>query len=338
MACYEPIPCWTIEGALTDNGKKKIFFCETTESIEAHPGFERLYVPCGQCIGCRLDYAKQWAARISKEAQAYPNNAFVTLTYNDLNLPFKEYINQNTGELITGNPLEKDAISKFIKRLRRQYEYHNWGVGIRYFGCGEYGGRTGRPHYHLALLNYDATAPDDIKLLPRQSKSGYPLFTSEYLERLWGKGFVTIGELTPQSAGYIARYMLKKQKGVKKEWYYESQGKIPELTRVSNRPGIAREWFEQNIDELIQTDTIYISQRGKEPMKLHTPAYGMKIMEELRPEDYLRVKEARKKKAEMAKQLKLSRTTLDEWQQLKVEEAQQQQRAKLLVRNYENSQ
>lgn len=332
MACYEPLQAWTVEGVLTDAGKQLISF--RSEPYIKPEGFKRIQIPCGRCIGCRLDYSRMWMARITKEAGEYENNMFLTLTYNPEHLPTKDTINKETGELITGHPLVKEHVQKFIKRLRRQYEYHFKHTGIRYYACGEYGGKTHRPHYHLAIFNCDATAWGDIKFLQNNIR-GDALWTSQKIEQIWGKGFITIGDLTPQSAAYIARYMLKKQKGHGKEWYYESQGIVSEYNTMSCKPGLSRTWYDREKNKLWESDIIYVPQRDKAPMEVKTPAYFDKLLEVEDPEKYKRIKEARQRKAEMAQRIKQSKTTLPEWEQRKVEKEAKEQAAKKLIRPLE---
>lgn len=331
MACYSPIQAYTIEGAKTETGKKFIFFQQPTQEIK---GLKEIQLPCGKCVGCRMDYSRMWMARISKESTLYNNNAFLTLTYNNENLPIKDTINKSTGELITGHPLVKRHIQLFIKRLRKRYADKFDHKGIRFYCCGEYGGRTKRPHYHIALFNCDTTAFGDIKLLGN-NKNGDALFTSPTIEEIWGKGFITIGELTPQSAGYIARYMLKKQKGNGKEWYYESQGIISEYSSMSNKPGISRIWYEEHKDEYWLSDKIIIPQKNKKPLEVKTPAYFDKILEQENPQKLEEIKSERERKAEKARRLRLSRTTLPEHQQLKVEEAHKKEQIAKLLRPLE---
>lgn len=129
--------------------------------------------------------------RCVHEASLWPDNCFITLTYNPENLP------PDCG-------LIKSDFQKFMKRLRKRY-----GEGIRYYMCGEYGDRTNRPHYHAILFNHNFS--DWVYLF--DSPSGEPIYTSPTLEKIWGLGFVTIGTVTFQSAGYVARYCMKKING-----------------------------------------------------------------------------------------------------------------------------
>ena len=102
-------------------------------------------------------------------------------------------------------------VQLFLKRLRKKFT----GVKIRFFCCGEYGPKLGRPHYHLILFGLDF----DDKILFKKAKSGN-LYTSKILSDCWGKGYVTTGAVTLQSAGYVARYCLKKINGQMADAHY----------------------------------------------------------------------------------------------------------------------
>lgn len=121
-------------------------------------------IACGKCYACRLQHSAEWATRIILEAKYHENNYFITLTYDDLNIPIPEKITwdgityENDGTW-NGCLYERD-MQLFIKRLRKHFskkrifngkEYE--GVkDIKYFYCGEYGSETLRPHYHLILM------------------------------------------------------------------------------------------------------------------------------------------------------------------------------------------
>lgn len=195
-------------------------------------------VPCGRCIGCRLDYSAQWATRCVHEAQLHQANSFITLTYNDEHLP-------------KDHSIHKEELQKFFKRIRK-----NTGQKLRYFACGEYGEKNNRPHYHAIIFGYDF--PD--KTLWSKSKSGELIFRSKELERAWSKegepiGHAAIGSVTFNSAAYVARYAMKKRKGTQeeKDEHYKildkETGEIyqlePEFCLMSRRPGLGKEWLEK---------------------------------------------------------------------------------------------
>ena len=81
MPCYTPITGYASR-ALTKNGKRQIVFSPQKGFVDLP-----MTIPCGQCIGCRLEKARQWAIRCVHESKMWEHNSFVTLTYNDFNLP-----------------------------------------------------------------------------------------------------------------------------------------------------------------------------------------------------------------------------------------------------------
>lgn len=220
-------------------------------------------VKCGQCIGCRLEYSRQWAIRCLHESQLYEDNCFITLTYNDENLP-------NNCSLV------KKHFQDFIKRYRK-YVYPR---KIRYFMCGEYGEEKTRPHYHAVIFNHDFT---DKELW--RTKQGTKLYISQSLQKLWKKGFSTLGAVTFDSAAYVARYILKKQTGDMAEAHYFSEcsketGLLthpiqPEYTTMSRRPGIATEWFKQFKNEIYPDDFIVINGKKMPPPKFYQYLYEL---------------------------------------------------------------
>lgn len=163
------------------------------------PPGEAVQLPCGQCIGCRLDYSLHWAVRCMHEAQMHDENCFLTLTYSDEHVP-------------SSGSLDKGALQKFWKRLRKRFPERR----IRYFACGEYGERLHRPHYHACVFGFDF--PDRELFMMRE---GIPLYTSEALAQCWPFGFCSIGDVTFESAAYVARYACKKITGEAASRHYE---------------------------------------------------------------------------------------------------------------------
>ena len=131
MTCFHPIQAYS-GGALTPNGKKLISFGAIPHDYVDR--FERLDLPCGKCVGCRLERSRQWAVRIMHEASTHADNCFVTLSYSDENLP-------------TNNSLVYEHCRDFMKRLRSRYP-RDIDDGIRFCHCGEYSPEKRRPHYH----------------------------------------------------------------------------------------------------------------------------------------------------------------------------------------------
>ena len=257
MPCFHPISGYRSRH-LNKSGKRSIVFDKKNGYIDMP-----VTVKCGQCIGCRLEYSRQWAIRCLHESQLYEDNCFITLTYNDENLP-------NNCSLV------KKHFQDFIKRYRK-YVYPR---KIRYFMCGEYGEEKTRPHYHAVIFNHDFT---DKELW--RTKQGTKLYISQSLQKLWKKGFSTLGAVTFDSAAYVARYILKKQTGDMAEAHYFSEcsketGLLthpiqPEYTTMSRRPGIATEWFKQFKNEIYPDDFIVINGKKMPPPKFYQYLYEL---------------------------------------------------------------
>lgn len=177
-------------------------------------------------MGCKLERSRQWSIRMMHEARYHPQNCFLTLTYDDQNVP------ANYG-------LDLRHFQLFMKRLRKSLAQK-----IRFFACGEYGDLNGRPHYHAIIFNYD---PPD-RLFHARSNSGQPIYSTETVRGLWGHGFVTTQDVTHQSCAYVARYVTKKIKSGDQfgaDRYYRLSpidGAFhqvrPEFAVMSRRPGI----------------------------------------------------------------------------------------------------
>lgn len=220
----------------------------------------RLTLPCGRCIGCRLERSRQWAMRCVHESELYDKNCFITLTYNPDNLP------------VDGS-LDVSMFQKFMKRLRKRYEVLDDdgklvpGTGIRFFHCGEYGAELSRSHYHAILFNHDF---EDKKYM--STKNGNRLYRSAILEELWPYGFCTVGDVTFESAAYVARYICKKINGPKAESHYGS--KAPEYATMSRRPGIGMRWIENFGREVYRDDFVVFRGQKMKPPKAYDKAFG----------------------------------------------------------------
>lgn len=163
-------------------------------------------VPCGQCIACRLNYGKLWSIRMMEELKHHDKACFATLTYDEEHL---NEICEDYGNIC----LVKSDLQKFWKRLRKDRS-------VRYFACGEYGDRFGRPHYHAIIYGVD---PSEIDLI----------------EKYWDKGYVKLGTVTPDSCLYVAKYMTKKLRGkALDDKLEEDPGYQNEFVLMSRRPGI----------------------------------------------------------------------------------------------------
>ncbi len=262
MACFHPLAAYKLGGQI-HFGKR------------LSPLAQPLQLPCGQCVGCRLERSRQWATRIMFEAQLHDANCFITLTYAPEHLP---------------NPpsLDYSHYQRFMKRLRKAL-----GHPVRYFACGEYGDKYFRPHFHACLFGTDF--PD--RVLFGRSPSGHDLFRSSTLESAWPFGHVAIADLSFDSAAYVARYCMKKITGKQADDYYQwldhGTGEIhqltPEFARMSLKPGIGGRWFELYSSD-VYSGHDYVVVNGR---KCRPPRYFDRLLEKADPERYEAIKEAR---------------------------------------------
>lgn len=234
MTCYYPVTLYK-----SREGRDKLTGKWALGSIKN--GFIDLKqnVSCGRCVGCRLERSRQWAIRCVHESQMHDNNCFATLTYKDEELVYGK----------KNSTLYPRHLELFWKRLRKEY-----GNGIRYFACGEYGDRTSRPHYHACIFGMDF---EDKQLF--STKDGIELYSSDTLDSIWVHGSCTLGSVTFESAAYVARYIMDKKLG-KDSVYYEEQGIEPEFIRMSRRPGLGSSWYDKYYKDVYPHD--YVVVRG----------------------------------------------------------------------------
>lgn len=211
-------------------------------------------MPCGKCINCAYKRSEQFLVRQVcevKTSDPLAEHLFATLTYDDENLP------------VGGSLVRKDA-KDFLKLLR----YH---LGrITYFGSGEYGSLTHRPHFHFNL--FDIEIPDLEKF--KKLDSGQMLYVSEKISEIWGKGQVTLGRFTAGTAGYVAGYVGKRIPE------HLLQGREKEFRMVSNHLGL--EYYKRYKHQFFNNGFILID--GK---KRNIPEYYCKLYKEEHPEKYL---------------------------------------------------
>ena len=279
MACYRPLTAYqAANGAV-------VF----TDNLKRHDIRKTLQLACGQCIGCRLERSRIWAARCIHHAQMHEHNAFVTLTYADEHLKTQSLVHRD--------------FQLFMKRLRKSLLPPLRGSmsppgtsaeqgKISYYMAGEYGSNGRRPHFHACIFGWQ---PHD-KLYWRTTETGSRLYTSASLNGLWKKGFTSIGDVNFESAAYIARYIIAKQTG-KNAWQHyqhinDQTGEItdlkPEYNRMSLKTPIGKTWLQKYQSDVYPEGKMLIRN-----VKTNTPKYYDKVYKKTEPERWEEMKQQR---------------------------------------------
>jgi len=239
-------------------------------------------VPCGTCLLCREEQARQTAVRIHHESQAYADNSFITLSYADEHLP-------------PYGSLNYDHMDEFWNRLRatvrrRSKKDRTVLPRVRYYYVGEYGDRTLRPHYHACVFGH-AFLSERIILRTTPTL----LWTSPDLVEAWGRGHVAIGDLNFASARYTAQYICKKLRARQKYVRVDhATGELLDLVqpRAFMSKNLGKEWWTKWHQQTIDHDHVIINGRPQKPPK----AYD-KWLKDASPQIIERIKEERRKKA-----------------------------------------
>lgn len=187
-----------------------------------------MVVPCGNCVFCTATKRSDWALRLHYEARLHDVKKFVTLTYADAHLVFKNGISQ----------LHKRHLQLWFKRVRRA------GFKLRYYGVGEYGSKTFRPHYHVILFG---DVPDDV------------------IRQHWPWGHVHIGQVTDASIMYTLGYIVNG-----KGWQMRTRRERP-FAVMSRRPGIGANYLSAAMIEWHKSGRKNYSMIYNE--KRHLPRY-----------------------------------------------------------------
>lgn len=276
MVCYAPLTGY-YSRSVGASGKRGITF-QRSASLSG----EAIRLPCGQCVGCRLEKSRQWAMRCMHERRLHKDNVFVTLTYDNDHLP-------------PGGTLVKRDLQLFMKRLRKLKAPQK----VRFYGCGEYGDVNKRPHYHVILFGCVFSDARSYGANRRNEK----YFTSKELGSIWTFGNHILGDVTFESCAYVARYLMKKVTGDAARCHYEvvtRDGEIiervPEFTVMSRRPGIGLGWYSRYGKETYALDSVLVNGRPVRPPRYYDSKFDLED-----PVAMARLKRKRKWKALMFK-------------------------------------
>lgn len=205
--------------------------------------------------------------RIMQELEYWPFAVFVTLTYNNeelVKLPLES--------------IDKKELQNYFKRLRK-----NTNRIIKYYACGEYGDKSGRPHYHAIIFGLDINND----------------FDREEIDFAWRKGYTYIGTVTHDSAQYVAGYVFKKYNGKKGIEIYGF--KQPPFQLQSK--GLGLQYALENEKQI--KNKLYITKNGK---KIPLPRYYKKQLDITKTEYKQIITEQETKLREHYESLKLSGT------------------------------
>lgn len=248
--------------------------------------FPPFQIPCGKCIACRLENARQTAVRCVHEASMYEKNSFITLTYSEENLKsdrliyadFQKFIKdlryhefqKLLDQQFPDTPQKQQRIlwSQLSKELRKDL-YDKIQIGV--FVTGEYGDRGKRPHWHAIIFNW---RPDDLHY-KSDNHRGDKVYNSATLERLWPHGFCEIGSVTFESAGYVARYASKKLVHGR-----DGTHNYTPISRRSCKKAIGKKWIETYWEDIFKQGELILPNGAKSGI----PRYYEKWFKKEHPE------------------------------------------------------
>lgn len=245
MCCYHPLTAWQCADG-------QVVF---VSNLRRYDIVKELQLPCGQCVGCRLERARQWAVRCLHEASCHSQSTFVTLTYSQACRP-------------PGGSLVYRDFQLFLKRLRKEQR-------CRFYMCGEYGPQLMRPHYHACLFGVHF----DDRVFLATTGTGCALFRSPTLERLWPHGFSSLGEVNFETAGYCARYCVEKITGDRAPGHYGQL--VPEFNHMSLKPAIGEPWLRRFASDVYPHDYLVVNGRKCRPTRYYDRWFGRQARDEL---------------------------------------------------------
>lgn len=293
---------------LTENGESTTLFEFADKDF--------IEVPCGHCLGCRQDQSKEWAARLVMEMQYHDSAYFLTLTYNDDNVPIAVDEFGVVNGLLT---LNKKHVQQFMKDLRKKFNTDR----IRFYAAGEYGETTARPHYHLILFGIHLP---DASLVPcGRSETGQRYYTCPLIENIWKKGFVSIEPANYFTCKYVASYVTKKI-GIKSNEFYEKNNMVPPFSLSSRKPGIGYQFYLDHPD-MFEYNSICVALRDGS-LKCGFPRYFKKKFQEENPDAFAEMSRKRRAAAEDRKEMIIDKVNMSYQEYLEVLEKSHEARIK----------
>lgn len=302
--CLHPIEGWYCGYIISSDGvyspnlefsyKRALeYFTKKYGSSMAVKMLERnsTFIDCGRCLSCKIKKRKDMTTRLNNELSLYGENCcFITLTYNDANIPTtdirsikdsEKIVERGVGALPVETLLPSD-VQKFLKRLRRHLQYipksakkregrDHVEKSIRYFAVGEYGGKTARPHYHLLIFGWK---PSD--LIFHSMRKGNVVYRSKQVEKLWTFGFSTVQPCGVGVSRYCSRYVTKKFVNDSKDFEPFKDSYFPEFILQSiKHGGIGAPWFDRHFEEIISRGYVNYRQ-GANFIKASIPSYYLR--------------------------------------------------------------
>jgi hypothetical protein len=117
---------------------------------------------------------------------------------------------------------------------------------VRYYACGEYGGRTGRPHYHAIVYGLSACGACMSCSSYARRVGKHPIADTDCgaIYRSWPFGHIHIGDVTPGSCKYVADYLQKNSGEL------DFGGRQKAFSLMSK--GLGQRWMLDHKDELLR--------------------------------------------------------------------------------------
>lgn len=196
--------------------------------------------PCGKCLPCLKRWRELWTHRLMLENLCHSASAFVTLTYAEDTVP-------------KDMSLQPAHFELFLKRLR-EHCMRKEQKKIRFYGVGEYGDKTERPHYHVLLFGYQTCLRGQSWYTETRTSC---CSRCDLIRDVWGYGHVGLGSVTHQSVRYVCGYMTKNMRHRHDD---RLKGREPEFSRKSTRPGIGypalRELTETILEHALDSEKV----------------------------------------------------------------------------------